>query len=430
MVLVWPAVRQAHLRRVLWLLLLGSCPVLSCLGGEPLRVDSGVSRDAGVDAGPPASDGGRPPRDAGVPDAGFKVVPIELWCSFRALAECSRDMRCGRLSQAGLVGCMLRRNAVAQCDQAGLEKSVRQGRIQYLETEAVKCLDALGSGSCEEAPQSCADVFTGLAPPDAGCFHPLDCNSLGFCDESDGLCPHTCRAWRDIGMSCNGFNHRCDPLNASCDLDDAGVAVCLPKKRDGDPCQRLDACPETSSCLMGKCVTQRAGPGESCHSDTLPSCQAEYFCRQGPAVNGVKPPGSCERRSGLGGACTGSATCLPSLRCSSAYTTGTCQRKGSLHQPCAAGDDCEDDLFCDSRTQRCEALPDAGGDCSVGRTGFRCAPGSSCVISGTFEGVCAAWKTVGQECEYDDECLSDDCRGATLPDGGQGGTCVANCSQR
>ena len=57
-------------------------------------------------------------------------------------------------------------------------------------------------------------------------------------------------------------------------------------------------------------------------------------------------------------------------------------------------------------------------------------PGNACAFSGTSDDRCVAWKTVGQECGYGGECLSNDCEYATLPDGGFGGTCKASCSQR
>lgn len=152
-VLACRGVRQALLPSVLALLVAG-CPT-----PQPV-IDSGVVEvDAGVpDAGPP--DAGRPPRDAGLPDAGFTAAPIETWCASRALAECGRDLRCGRLSQATFAGCMLTRTTLASCDQLALQRGVGERRTQYLEAEAVRCLNALAEGSCEEAPLACGNVFT------------------------------------------------------------------------------------------------------------------------------------------------------------------------------------------------------------------------------------------------------------------------------
>ena len=110
----------------------------------------------------------------------------------------------------------------------------------------------------------------------------------------------------------------------------------------------------------------------------------------------MRPPGTCERKSGLNGTCTGPGSCLPSLRCSTLLTTGTCLRKAPLREPCINYDDCEDGLYCDAKSQRCEALPDAGGDCTFERTGYRCAPGNTCAFSGTSDDRCVAWKAAGR----------------------------------
>lgn len=417
--------RPALLRSVLALVIAG------CPAPVPV-VDSGVPElDAGQpDAGAP--DAGRPPRDAGVPDAGFLAAPVTSWCSLRALAECGRDVRCGRLSQQGVPGCVLTRTTLAACDQIALQRGAEELRTQYLESEAVRCLNALGSGSCEEEPLACTTVFTGLASPDAGCLAPTDCNSLGFCDTYDQQCPHRCTAWAAEGQPCDGFYRRCDPLNGSCDLNDAGTAVCFPRKTDGDPCQRYDACGAQASCVSGTCITRLAAPGEACAVRSgFPFCTPEYFCRQDPPdSNGVRPPGTCERKSGLGGTCTGPGSCLPSLRCSTLLTTGTCLTKGALRAACINYDDCQDGLYCDTKTQRCEGLPDAGGDCSFDVTGYRCAPGFTCAFSGTSDDRCVTWKAAGEPCGYAGECLSNDCEYATLPDGGFGGTCMESCSQR
>ena len=391
--------------------------------------------DAGeVDAGSPdagATDAGRPPRDAGVPDAGFTSAPIGSWCTSRALAECGRDLRCGRLAATGIPGCVLSRTTVSTCDQVAISRGVQERRTQYLESEAVRCLNALAQGSCEENPAACETVFTGLTPPDGGCLLAQDCTADGFCDLYDGRCPHQCRGWSALGSPCDGFTRRCDPVNGSCDLNDAGTAICFPKKNDGDACDRYDACGENSYCLDNTCITRQAAPGGACNVNSgFPFCTDEYFCRTEPPVNGERPPGTCERKSGLGGTCTGPGSCLPSLRCSTYLTTGTCLVKAALHVGCINYDDCQDSLYCDAKTQRCEGLPDAGGDCSFARTGYRCAPGTTCAFSGTSEDRCVGFKAVGQACGYAGECLSYDCEYTTLPDGGFGGTCIARCSQR
>ncbi len=389
-----------------------------------------VVEDAGLfDAGTP--DAGRAPRDAGIPDAGFSAAPITSWCQQRALAECGRDLRCGRLTQGNFGGCVIYRTRLAACDQTAIQRGVTELRTQYLETEAVSCLNAFAEGSCTDEPRVCENVFTGLTPPDGGCITSRDCNGEGFCDLYDGRCPHHCQRWAAQGQLCDGFFRRCDPDTGSCDFGDAGSSVCMPRKNDGASCQYYYACGDDAVCTGGTCHTRLAAPGQPCFTrDNFPVCPPEYFCRSGPAVNGTYPPGTCERKPGLGGTCTGPFTCLPSLRCSTLLTTGTCLRKGALRDPCIYYDDCEDTLYCDAKTQRCEGLPDAGGDCSFEATGRRCAPGFGCAFSGTSDDKCVQLKPAGAQCGWAPECQSNECEFATLPDGGFGGTCLVSCSQR
>lgn len=410
-------------RLLLSLVVLAGCPQPVTTPDASVE-DSGVELDAGVDAG-------RPPRDAGIPDAGFAAAPVEAWCALRAAAECDRDRRCGRLSSAGLAGCIQQRTFPSACDQPALTRGVSEHRLQYLEVEGVTCLNGFASGSCEELPPACKTAFTGLGVPDGGCFGAIDCNAFGFCDLYDGTCPHQCKPWSALGDSCDGFFRKCDPSSGSCDVSDAGATVCLPKKNPGDACQRYDACGDTMTCTNSKCVKRIAGPGEACGVvGSFPFCQDEYFCRQATSSTGTPPPGTCQRKAGLGGTCVGSVSCLPSLRCSTLITTGTCLPKAGLHDGCIAYDDCQDLLYCDAKTQKCETLPIAGGDCSFDKTGYRCAPGNTCAFSATSDDRCVAWKPVGAECGYTAECLSNDCEYATLPDGGFGGRCIATCSQR
>lgn len=402
------------------LLLLAGCPAPTPSPDASVEEDAGAELDAGVDAG-------RLARDAGQPDAGFVAAPVDAWCELRARAECERDRRCGRLSAAGLPGCVQQRTFPSVCDQLAYSRGVEGRRLQYLESEGVACLNAFASGSCELEPLACQSAFTGLSPPDAGCLTALDCDAFGFCDTYDGQCPHRCKGWAAQGETCDGFFRRCDPSSGSCDVTDAGAVQCVPKKNAGDACSRYDACGDELTCTNSKCVKRLAGPGEACAVEgSFPYCQDEFFCRQPQPT----APGTCQRKSGLGGTCTGPGSCLPSLRCSTLITTGTCLVKATLDVGCINYDDCEDGLYCDAKTQRCESLPTAGGDCSYEKTGYRCAPGNTCAFSSTSADRCVAWKSVGDECGYGGECLSNDCEYATLPDGGFGGRCVATCSQR
>lgn len=393
------------------------------------KPDAGMVEDSGVADAGDEPDAGRPPRDAGTPDAGFARVPFEDWCALRAQALCFRDVRCGAVSGAAITECFSRR--LSDCDQVSITSAVRGNRLQYLGMEAVACLNAYASGSCEDDAPACASVFQGLVPPDAGCILPGECNAQGFCYQYDDQCPHRCRPWAALGERCDGFTSRCDPASAACYAGDAGVEVCQPAKLENEPCTDYDSCREDLACVENKCTKRSANVGEPCGVRSgYPFCRGENFCRQGPPVGGVRPPGTCQVRSGVGGTCVGNISCLPSLRCSTVITTGTCQLKAALGQSCVAYDDCEDGLFCNGRSQKCERLPTDGGDCSSMGSFYRCATNFFCEFSATQEDTCLPRRATGEPCSYDGVCLSNDCSFGTLPDGGFGGQCVAPCALR
>ena len=404
------------------LLALSACP-----GGGP-GTDAGPDVDAGLpDAGRP--DAGQPHRAAGLPDAGFTRVDAAAWCAAKAQALCARDVRCGRVSQERVADCEARR--AFDCDQPATTRAVAEGRLQYLMSDALDCLNGYAKGSCTDEPLACASVFIGLAPPDGGCILPSECAPEGFCYQYDEQCPHRCRAYLPRGAPCDGFSTQCNPGTDTCTLGDAGVRQCQPFKPADAGCVSWDECAPTHACVNNTCVQRTAGPGEPCAlSSGYPYCTGEYFCRQEAPVNGVWPPGTCQLRAGLGGTCTGSGACLPSLRCSTVITTGTCLRKAALGENCVNYDDCEDGLYCDGRAQQCRALPEDGGDCSSEGSFYRCAPGYSCEFSATNDDTCTARRPEGADCNYDGLCLSNDCIFGTLPDGGFGGRCVAACAVR
>lgn len=421
-----PKCRSLPAVRASWvglLLVFAACPQAPT--PDAGDVDGGLA-DAGLDAG--ASDAGRPARDAGTPDAGLFHAPLDAWCRLRAEAECQRDLRCGRLAADAGAECLARRTTIEACDQVAFSRGVEAQRLQYLEREAVACVNGFATGSCVEAPAACASAFTGLVPPDGGCVSPLDCDGAGFCYLYDGTCPHFCRGYLPLGAACDGFTRRCDPGAAACAPSDAGGNTCQPRKAPDAGCAVWSECGDGLACLAGWCTPLSAGPGESCGlRNGYPTCPEEYFCRQGPTSGGTPSPGTCERKAGLGGTCTGPGSCLPSLRCSTLLTTGTCLVRAARGEGCAAWDDCQDGLWCADATQRCEPLPGPGGDCSFEASGYRCATGSTCHFGATR---CVAQQAVGAPCSYDGECLSNDCEFGAQPDGGFGGRCVPSCSQR
>ncbi len=411
------------MRRLAALFALTALALSACPPPPPPPSDGGAD-DAGaveVDAGPPR-------RDAGSPDAGLGPIPIEQWCAKKAWFTCMRDERCGKLSAHGLSDCLARN--LAGCDAVPLTSGVHAGRLRYLEPEAIACLEATLWGACSGDSPHCAQIFTGLVPPDGGCFLPQECDPSGFC-LMDDACPHTCRAYVGSGQLCDGSMKRCDPSRGLCDVGDGGVLVCKPFATLDAGCARYDACGPGAVCLDSTCVRQQAGPGETCGgTNGYPSCPTDYFCRRDLSQTPA-PPGTCERRMGQGGACTGNQDCLSSLRCTTVVTTGVCADRAMKGEACASYGDCEDELYCSPATGTCASLPKDGGDCGSTGSSYRCATGYYCdfLFAGTTD-TCVARHPPGSDCYFSEMCAQGECRWGQKPDGGVGQRCVLTCAAR
>lgn len=416
------------MRRVLLLsaVWLSACPQLMMAdAGAP---DAGMAAvDAGEDAGD-ASDAGRPRFDAGTPDAGFSVTSLATWCRDRALATCLRHVRCGALSEAAVADCVAR--TTPDCDQTTFNLGVDAGRLAFDASVALDCLNGFGGGSCAVDPPACASVFTGLVPPDGGCVTATDCRPGAYC-ANVFVCPSRCTVFRGAGERCS-FQERCE-AGLACFPADGGPEVCQRPTAAGRPCTDFDECGDEALCLSGTCVGRQADAGARCAVQSgFPFCPTEFFCRQAPPPNENEPapPGTCQRRVGLGGTCTGRGSCLPSLRCSTVVTTGTCVVRARRGETCADFEDCEQGLFCSNMSQRCETFPGDGGDCSfmTGSNG-RCQPGLFCNFGSTSaDRRCERRRAPGEPCSYDSMCLSNECEFGALPDGGFGSLCAVLCS--
>lgn len=381
--------------------------------------------DAGVEE---AVDAGRARFDGGTVDAGFTMVSATSWCRTRALAGCLRQVRCLSLSEPALDACVAR--AADACNQVAFTTGVDAGRLSFDTAQALACLNDFSQGSCTQEPRSCASVFTGHVPVDGGCVTANECAAGSFCDVYAATCPYPCTAYRSLGEPCDFFR-RCPPT-LGCYRTDGGQETCNPLKPVGAPCVDFDECGAEGACINQQCVKRRADAGEPCGVRSgYPFCADEFFCRQGPppSENEPPPPGTCQRRAGVNGTCAGNGTCLPSLRCSAVITTGTCLPRARRGETCSVYNDCEDGLFCSNLTQRCEPFPGDGGDCNytVGSSG-QCATGYFCQFSATDDRRCARRRAPGEDCDYDQMCLSNECEFGARPDGGFGGTCAVACS--
>lgn len=384
--------------------------------------DAGQDSDAGFDAG-------RPKPDAGPFDAGFGAVAIEDWCRTDATAQCLRSARCTRLDSTFFNACLTRK--LLLCDEVALTRGVHEGRLSYEPAAAAACINAYASGSCEGVPAPCANLFKGKVAPDGGCTLEEECDSAqGFCDPYTFACPQRCLPWLKTAESCSDFRTQCNPAADSCQIGDAGTSVCLPHRVAGQPCVSFSDCRDDLVCVNSQCVSYRAKEGEVCGvSSGYPYCDDSTFCRQMQVTTGTPPPGTCERRPGLGGTCVGYGTCLPALHCSSSLATGVCEPLGKIGDDCSDTYSCQDELYCSPGSARCTALPTDGGDCTNRGSSYTCAAGYTCDFSapsGLY--VCARLRALGETCRYASDCLSNECEYQTTADGGFEQRCSAPCS--
>ena len=422
-----------------------TCLVLCACPPPAEPVDSGVEdsghgepEDAGpIDAG---HDAGRPPRpDAGV-DAGWVNVTEAQWCQSLALARCWRDLRCLRIDATRIDDCVARN--LQTCDNAAYLTGSRFGMHHFDPDAGAACLNAYDYGSCEQVPDACGTVFTGLVPPDGGAFAKEDCDpDAGYFYAAESICPRRCRPWSGLGERCydsvGSYTSSCKPGVHSCEYEDGGTGsptVCVPPLREGDRCGWYYSCGPNQVCTGSQCMKQVATLGESCEvKNGYPDCDSETLCRRD------NDAGVCVRRSGLGGACVGFQvnyvqTCLPSLRCSSAIGTGTCLARAAIGETCSSTNsttfypnDCMDGLYCNYATSRCRELPGDGGDCSSQGSSDQCRPNHYCDYFGDER--CYPTLDDGQECDgYDDWCKSGDCVYGPRPDGGGNGYRCVRCS--
>ncbi len=397
------------------------CALAACGGGPGGPDGATPPGDAGAgDAG--AKDGGA--KDAGIKDAGVGPVPIAQWCAAKAWAECARDVRCLALQPSQLEGCASRKRFT--CTQDGYTAAAQQGRLQYFSTQAAQCLNAYGEGACTGTPPSCAGLLQGLVPADGGCAVAEECQQGSYCLLYDGRCPHRCWAYQPVGAPCNNWERQCDARESACMSVDGGAPRCEPRRGVGEGCALWSDCREDLACISAanneyRCVKRLALLGESCGEVSgYPVCELEAFCRQ-PAG---QPSGTCQRRQGLGGACSGYSACLPGLRCSSTYATGVCEPLGRAGETCSGYGDCGGELYCAVRDALCKPVPGDGGSCGLIGGSYQCQADHFCDYA---VNVCLPRRALGDRCTYDEGCLSGACAYGPLSDGGLGNRCTQAC---
>ncbi len=313
-------------------------------------------------------------------------VSIEEFADQNSNAVCEFQTKCGEAKD--VAACRAVHSAGPSFTSATVLAGVKAGRIKYDGDLARKCLDELGSRSCDVTtasyhgyPEACVSVFQGTLHGGAACAVGGECISqrceIPACNMS--CCTGTCQGddppvLAKVGASC--ATNLCEG-EAFCEL---ASMTCVALKHLGETCKEAFSCADGLYCLNS---TKTCGPlpglGEPC------------------------PDGGCRDRG---------------AHCSAA--TKTCVKVGLPGDPCSlAEDDCSDLYVCGPNNQ-CYAGISLGAPCMMFQ---QCADaGAFCDIpANATMGTCTAPKPDGASCRTQLDCASNVCDPASK-------TCVADVS--
>lgn len=280
---------------------------------------------------------------------------------------------------------------------------------------AQMCVDGLASNACD-------------SPLPAAC-------STGFVSEGGSEVGGPC------GSGPSGEYISCHNGNAYCDGNGASACnQCRLRKADGQSCSTSDECLDT--CVEGTC----ASVSQTSLGAQNASCSNSNDCRG--ALTCVGTPSTCQPAAQLGEPCSSDDDNFPDCR----FPT-VCAQPPSGQATCVAT--LPDGTACNPSTDICatfcllpspgatmgtcgvpQALPGAGqaclfpsGGCNVGLYGV--------VETGAMPScTCQPTKPVGQACEGDNECTTDNCVSNTCTEvpqpGGPGAACDSqyDCASR
>ena len=242
-----------------------------------------------------------------------------------------------------------------------LLRAVSEGRVQVDWGQAALCRTKSRALRAADSPLTlattrhadwvairdgvCSSFYRGLKGAGEACVESWDCAAdLGcFTTAPFAADTLTCMKLGQVGEPCSNTWRPCDK-GLSCNSD---TDHCVALKANGT------ACSSSSDCASGYCATV---------------CQ-----------DLVTSP--------LGGTCSSSRPCDPTLDCVTCRTTPTssittCETLGALGERCSSSTDCAQDLSCLNGT--CSTLT-GGASCQVGSTNSRCAPGATCVSATACE---------------------------------------------
>jgi hypothetical protein len=258
-------------------------------------------------------------------------------------------------------------------------------------------------GRCEIINLSCAPARTG-----AMCAYLRICEDSAYCDFADNF---TCKPRKTAGETCT-LTGDCQPA-FTCQSDlMTGARRCVPRLTAGAACQGDDCEPGLN------CVGERTarsclpGPaGQPCGSDS--PCPAGYHCDDTGSDNVCRPP------LALGERCTlYRLPCAVGLYCD---PTAGCRPKPAAGEACSSTAPCVESLRCTGSPATCQPRARAGEGCTSASSSGQdtgCEPGLFCEYDSTLKlTICQTPRPLGATCNGDDRCASGAC--------GTSGRCLA-----
>lgn len=354
-------------------------------GGKSSHTDDGSVHDGGID------DGDIPDEDA---NGGDDLPPLSELESKILEAFCSKYVDCPISWEMALLmnstqDCLDFFNLMGVGESEFYEymaEAIDDGRVLYDDDHAVACLDAVRNLSCEEFYDmsyviwECETIFVGVLEDGEGCRADEECAG-GWCNTRSS-CPGECASV--IG--------------------------------ENEPCEHYERCEVGLDCVEGICKPYQdpAYDGDSCETG-FAECAYGLYCDD-------YGTGECKTLGGEGDDCEYDYMCQPDKIC---LETG-CTAVTVLNQ---AGDDCDPEnegricnvlsgLVCrmdlseeDNPWTVCVEAALEGEVCldldDMVITSCDLREQTYCDFDDT--GTCLPKKADGEECMYDEECLSDWC---------------------
>jgi len=354
-------------------------------GGDGAAGADGAGDTAGGETGgdTPSDTGGgdTPGTDGGKGEAPPPMTEGEQFCRDFVDAYIDLVSKCLGISRAFLE--TLAFDPVSSC--AGVNGSLKAGRLTYDGAAAKACLAKIGAISCDDILGSmaemidlmdCEKAMAGTVTPGGTCYEVTfnECTTGNYCsDAGSGTCPGKCAPVAKEGEDC-ADGTPCDSGLVCGPLD-----TCAKRVGEGETCG------DTSHCLSGlycdtdllECAKQKTS-GDCTSAE---ECAAGYDCA-GAAVSGM---GTCEVRKKIGDACTpGPLVCGAGV---GFCTGGKCADYPTEGMPCGLiGGDLALCVYsyCDAEslfmTGTCQPFKNIGDDCDpmAMLLGSECGPGAEC----------------------------------------------------